>query len=319
MFSGNTHELPYVRDYAEAHAHWEKTPFPARSKKWAPHQRPLKNTQSPHYRLEKGNGYYDVCLYTTVMARFYEPTSTGVERRCYIGHHSQTSQKFMADVLSVWPFKRHYTTDGREVIAPITGKKLPNSAFSADLMFVGGKLDVATSQHSPIFKRVSSNQDKAERKHVKAALDSLFTLCALRMPELELSTTADFNVAGRFYSARNSYIQERAIMTLVQDVLIGEQPQANHVNEFMLMADSIYQKMVSDRAIELGMIGWNIPGCAATDLPSDKRVTEKEFIAAIWRMVQKHGRLGNRSATAPYPMFPTPDQITITNVVTWQK
>jgi hypothetical protein len=318
MFSGNTHELPYVRDYAEAHAHWEKTPFPSRSKKWSPHQRPLKNTQSPHYRLEKGDGYYDVCLYTTVMARFFEPTSIG-ERRCYLGHHSQTSQKFMADVLSVWPFKRHYTTDGREVIAPITGKKMPHSEFSADLLFVHGKLDVAASQHAPIFKQVSSDQDKADRKHVKQALDPLLTLCVMRMPELELSTTADFNVAGHFYSARTHYAQERDIALLVKDIMIGDQPQTNHVNAFMGMADSIYQKIVSDRAMALGMIGWNTQGCAATDLPSDQRVTEKEFIASIWRMVQKHGRLGNRSATAPYPMFPTPDQITLTNVVTWQK
>ncbi len=319
MFSGNTYELPYVRDYAEAHAHWEKTPFPARSKKWAPHQRPLKNTQSPHYRLEKGDGYYDVCLYTTVMARFYEPTSTGVERRCYISHRSQTSQKFMSDVLGVWNFKRHDTTDDRTVIVPITAKNMPHSSFSADLIFVGRRLDVNASQHSPIFKMVSNEQDKADRKRVKAALDALFTLCAMRMPELERSTLADFNVAGRFYSARTNYAQERDIMVLVQDILIGEQPQVTHVNTFVRMADSIYQKMVSDRAMELGMIGWNTPGCAATDLPSDKRVTEKEFIASIWRMVQKHGRLNHRSGTQPYPMFPEPDQITITNVVTWQK
>ena len=318
MFSGNTHELPYVRDYAEAHARWEKTPFPSRSKKWSPHQRPLRNTQSPHYRLEKGDGYYDVCLYTTVMARFFEPTSIG-ERRCYLGHHSKTSQKFMADVLSVWTYKRHYTTDGREVIAPITGKQMPHSRFSADLMFVGGKLDVAMSQHTPIFKQVSNDQDKADRKRVKQALDSLFTLCVMRMPELERSTLADFNVGGNFYAARSGYAQERAILALVQDLLIGETPQTNHVNEFMLMADNIYQKIVSDRALDLGMIGWNNPVCQATDLPSDKRVTEKDFIASLWRMVQKHGRLHYRSGTAPYPQFPTPDQITTTNVVTWQK
>lgn len=318
MFAGNTNLLPYIRNYAEAHAYWEKTKLPARSKKWAPHQRPLKNTQSPHYRLEKGDGYYDVCLYTTVMARFFEPSSIG-ERRCYVGHSSQTSQKFMWDVLGVCTFKHFDTTDGRRVVAPITSKRMPDSDFSADLMFVDGKLDVGMSQHTPIYRTVSSAQDKAERKHVKQAMDSLLTLCAMRMPELERTMQCSFDVAGAFYSAKYRYDQERAVQVMVQDFLLGVPTSQENVDKFMRVADSVYQKIASDRAYALHLLSWNNPTCPVTDLSDDKRVTEKEYIASLWRLAQKLGRLTSRSGTEPYPQFPEPDQITLSNVVTYKK
>lgn len=318
MFAGQTHVLPYIRNWAEADAYWHKTKKPPRSKKWDEHERPLRNTESWHYRLEKGNGYYDVCLYHTVMARFFEPASIG-ERRCYVGHDSQTSKGFMLDVLGVHTFKQFDTTDGRKVVAPLVAKRLPNSDFSADLMFVDGKLDVEMSQHTPLFKTVSSAQDKAERKQVKQAMDSLFMLCAMRMPELERTALADYNVAGAFYSAKRRYDEERAVQAMVQDFLIGEQPSQEHIAKFMQIADNTYQKIVSDRALELKMLSWSNPTCPATDLPNDERVTEKEYMAALWRVVQKVGRLNSRSGTEPYPQFPEPDQITYSNVVTYAK
>lgn len=318
MFAGNTNLLPYIRNYAEAHAHWEKTKLPSRSKKWAPHQRPLKNTQSPHYRLEKGDGYYDVCLYTTVMARFFEPASIG-ERRCYMGDNSQTSKKFMWDVLGVQAFKHFDTTDGRKVVAPITGKRMPDSDFSADLMFVDGKLDVGMSQHTPIYRTVSSAQDKAERKHVKQAMDSLLTLCAMRMPELERTVQADFAVAGAFFSAKRRYDEERAVRVMVQDFLLNEPPAQENVAKFMRIADNVYQKIASDRAYALQLISWHNSTCPVTDLPDDKRVTEKEFMASLWRIVQKLGRLTSRSGTTPYPQFPEEVVLTYSNVVTYKK
>lgn len=318
MFAGQTRQLPYIRNWAEADAYWHKTKKPPRSKKWEENERPLRNTASWHYRLEKGNGYYDVCLYHTVMARFFEPSSIG-ERRCYVGHDSQTSKGFMLDVLGVHTFKQFDTTDGRKVVAPIVAKRLPNSDFSADLMFVDGKLDVEMSQHTPLFKMVSSAQDKAERKQVKQAMDSLFMLCAVRMPELERTTQADFNVAGAFYAAKRRYDEERAVQDMVQDFLLGAHPSQEHIAKFMKIADNTYQKIVSDRALDLKILSWYNPTCPATDLPNDKRVTEKEYMASLWRTVQKVGRLNSRSGTEPYPQFPEPDQITYSNVVTYAK
>lgn len=318
MFAGQTRQLPYIRNYAEADAYWNKTKKPPRSKKWEEWQRPLKNSSSWHYRIEKHDGYYDVCLYHTVMARFFEPSSIG-ERRCYVGHDSQTSRGFMLDVLSVHTFKQFDTTDGRRVVAPITAKRMPDSDFSADLMFVDGKLDVGMSQHTAIFKTVSSAQDKDERKQVKQAMDSLFTLCAMRMPELERTVQADFNVAGAFYPAKRRYDEERAVQTMVQDFLLGIPTSQENITKFMTIADNTYQKMVSDRAYDLKMLSWHNSSCPATDLPNDKRVTEKEYMASLWRLVQKLGRLTTRSSTEPYPQFPEPDQITYSNVVTYAK
>ena len=100
MFSGQTRNLPFIRNYAEARAHWDK-PFKTRSVKWSKFQRPLRNIAQKHYRLEAidPDEYIDVFLYSTNMARFYAPDPMGVERRLYVGDPSITSKKFMADVL----------------------------------------------------------------------------------------------------------------------------------------------------------------------------------------------------------------------------
>jgi hypothetical protein len=63
-----------------------------RSSKWQPNERPLDSKPRSEHRLIEGSNsygkYFDVKLYQTVMARFYEPKvedGKRVERRLYMG------------------------------------------------------------------------------------------------------------------------------------------------------------------------------------------------------------------------------------------
>lgn len=316
MFAGQTNNLPYIRNYAEANAWFNKTAKPFRSKKWSEHERPLRNTSSWHYRIEKGDGFYDVCLYYTVLARFYAPQGN-IERRCYRGHTSMTSLGFMRDVLGVTEFCRRDTTDGREVFMPVMCRTMDSSDFSVDAVFIDNKLDVAQSKHTPIYKRVSHDDDKYERKMVKAAFEPLFALCVMQMQVWEQTTHADFNTAGAFYSANITWQHKKAVWSMVDAVRKGLEFPADAVPLFMQMARKAYDKRVSDRAYEEKRVGRSNPTCPAHEL--EKRVTEKELCSSLWGYVRKFGNLNSQSGTVEYPQFPEPDQITRSNVTTYEK
>ncbi len=315
MYS-QTNMLPYIRNYAEADAHWNKTKKPPRSTKWSEHQRPLKDSRSWHYRMEKGVDYYDVCLYSTVMARFFAPQGN-VERRCYIGNASQTSQTFMRNVLGVNGFTRRQTTDGREVFMPVANVAMPHDKFSVDAVFIDNKLAVKASKHTRIFKRVSHNDDRYERKMVKAAFEPLFTLCSMQIPVWEQTLTADYNIGGAFYASNITWTHKKAVADMVTAVRGGREFPAESVPLFMQMAQLAYQKRISDRAMQEKRISWTTPTCPAIAL--EQRVTENELCTSLWGYVRKFGHLNSQSCTVEYPQFPEPDQIVFSNVTTWEK
>lgn len=320
MFAGQTNNLPYIRNYAEADVYWNKTKKPPRSKKWGEHQRPLRNTSAFHYRIERHNdgGHYDLVLYHTVMARFYAPNADGRQLRMYMGHNSQTSKGFMSDVLGVYAFKRFATTDGRVVIAPITCKRMHDSDFSAWLMFdKEGRLIVAESEHTPIYKLVSNEDDKLRRKYIKDKFETLLTLCAMRIPEFENTLQGDYNRSGPFQLSGLRWQHDKAIKTIVDAFSYGNEPGPESVAVFMEVAPILYCKLVSDRADAQKLINWHNPTCSPLAL--DKRVTEKDLIRSMWSTIQRVGGLKSRSGSVEYPQFPEPDQIVLSNVSTYAK
>lgn len=321
MFAGQTNNLPYIRNYAEADAYWSKTKKPPRSKKWDEHQRPLRNTSAFHYRIERHNdgGHYDLVLYHTVMARFYAPNPTdGRQLRMYMGHNSQTSKGFMSDVLGVYAFKRFATTDGRVVIAPITCKRMHDSDFSARLIFnKEGCLIVAESEHTPIYKRISNEDDKLRRKYIKDKFETLLTLCAMRIPEFENTLQGDYHRSGPFTLSGLRWQHDKAIKTLVDAFERGNEPGPESVATFMDIATLAYIKLVSDRADKQGLLSWHNPNCSPLAL--EKRITEKDLTRSLWSTIQRIGGLKSQSGTVEYPQFPEPDQIVLSNVSTYAK
>lgn len=320
MFAGQTRNLPYIRNYAEADAYWQKTKKPPRSKKWEEWQRPLRDTRSWHYRIERhaDGAYYDLFLYSTAMARYYAPNADGRELRMYMGHDSQTSKGFMSDVLGVHTFIKRCTTDGRTVVTPITNKRMENSDFSARLMFdKDNRLIVDESAHTPIYRRVSNDEDKQRRQYIKAKFDTLLTLCAMRIPEFENTIEADWEDTGSFFSRGLRWQHDKAIKTIIAALEHEQEPGPEAVATFMEVPMLMYRGLVSDRAADEKRLSWS--GKTCSPLALDKRVTEKDLIRSVWAIVQRIGGLKAQSGTVEYPQFPEPDQLVLSNVSTYAR
>ena len=318
MFAGQTNVLPYIRNWAEADAYWNKTNKPPRSKKWEEWQRPLKNASSWHYRIEQHGDVYDLCLYHTVMARYHRPTPAGNELRQYMGHDSQTSKGFMWDVLGVSYFSRRQAVDGREVFMPVPTVPLSGSEFSCHAWFnADNKLLLDSSKHTPLFKKVSGDDDKLLRKAIKAKFDPLLTLCAMRIPEFENTLQADFMRGGDFVSAGLRSKHQVAIAGLVRLMEINDELRSDHLELFMECAAIHYVKLVSDRAVAQNLINWHNRTCSP--LAVEQRVTEKDLVRSLWGAVLNYGRLNKQSGRVEYPQFPEPDQVTLSNVFAQSK
>jgi len=169
-----------VHDWGMAAMRFSRTPQP-RGKYWEPHERPLDNPRKHHYRLEKGANYYNVCLYHTVMARFYEPTDEGT-RVCYNYDGRTLSHQFMWRITNHARVMTYDTTDGRKVRVPV-GYEDRYDGFGADLWLVNGKLDVSRSKHRPIAKHVVSPELRAWRAGMRALLRPFFDLMAYTCEE----------------------------------------------------------------------------------------------------------------------------------------
>lgn len=313
MFAGQTRALPYIRSFAEADIYWHKTKKPPRSKKWEEWQRPLKNTSSHHYRIEKHGDVYDLVLYRTVMARYFKPDSNGRELRQYIGHDSLTSRGFMSDVLGVSYFSRRHTTDGRVVYMPVPTVPLRGMEFSCQAWFTAdGRLIVETSSHTPLFKKVSHDDDKYLRKAIKAKFEPLLTLCGMRVAEFETTEQADWMRGGDFVSAGLRSKHTIAISDIVRAFEMGTEPKADDITLFFEAARICYIKLVSDRAIDQKLLNWHNQNCSPLDI--EQRVTEKDLIRSLWGAVLKHGHLKQQNGRIEYPQFPEPDQVVLSNV-----
>jgi hypothetical protein len=312
MFAGHTQALPYVRNYAEAAKHFNTTPRP-RSTKWDDHQRPLKDTRSWHYRVEqnKDNESYDVCLYTTVMARFHKPDAEGVERRQYFSTSTQTSRGFLRDVLQVHAEGEVPTTTGERVLFPVYPSRMPGGeSFSMDAYFTSDdKLIVERSQHTRHYKRVSDTTDKALRKLVREKFEPLLTLAALQLPDFSKIVLTRMG-GGLFYGASFRLDERQAINRLHQTFLANGEIQQQDVDLFMTAAFKVFSAMAHVRADKEGLLHWK----ENTPYESIEPIKERELISAIFRQVCDICCLNRRTGRVEYPQFPKRDQMTFSNV-----
>lgn len=319
MYAGKTYILPRLSTYAKAHEYFEKTKLPPRSKKWHESQRPLKDTRSYHYRIERpaagDDSYYDLVLYQTTMARLHKPDAEGNERRQYIHNHSQTSVGFMWHVADIEWLNTRTATDERSVVVPVSARPMPNEDFSADLWFApSGKLIVERSRHTRIFRKVSSDADKAMRKKVKAALDGMFTLVALRIPEFAADVRFDFHVAGAFQSAESAYMWHRHSGELVRALENDLPPPQAALDTLMEQARFCFDKIASDRALAAGLISYRNTSHATYD--GIEPIDEKALINALWSRLKNSTRLSSTSGYIEYPQFPRDVDLVRSNITT---
>jgi hypothetical protein len=295
MFSTSIHNLHHFPGYAVAHEYFSNTKKPVtRNGAWRDNQRPLKDSRSLHYRIERGNDgeYYDVCLHRTVMARYYKPTAEG-RHVLYTGHPSNMSKQFMRHVLNVHHYNERITTDGRRVAMPISDRDCitdKGSTFSTKLWLVDRHLiDVDKSVHTPHYTHRMSADDKATHKQARANMEPYVTLACMRIPEFLERVNIDYDLLEPFKGVEIDWSDRRVLERIAQGM--PDIPQAE-INTFMFVAEKVYDYEATK---------------AAEKYPNDhisEHITEKVLADALWRITKRECPFLNlKSAATPLPQF----------------
>jgi len=307
--------MAYVcRNYQEAELLFEDR-GPVRSSAWQPNERPLDPKPVSHHRLIKGHNtygkYFDVKLYQTVMARFYEPKiedGKRVERRLYMGHGSQTSMQFMRYTLrvecganSIWEDDVH--ADER-IIMPIYTKHFMvdgdnDTPFSLDAVYVDGVLDTVQSEHTKHYRLVADKDVRQFKVKVAAHFEPYIMLAQMRMPEFKASCTLDYKY-GRAFGGEGF---NRAFYMAVQELWTDPEPQQKDIDVFFAMCQTAYDIIASKRGADqedFQMSGSWYNRNTSTDNTVDdlkKPIEMGEFRRAILDRIQKY--VGSNSLKKP--------------------
>ena len=198
MGFNNTSSCERLRNYEQAHAHFNRTPRPRQSA-WADDERPLAADRQHHYRLVKGDGgeYYDMVLYYTAMARYYRPEADGSYRVCYTHDSRTASSSFMWDAVGAGMYPKFRATDGTERIVPIGGSR----EFGTDLWFnEQGKLVVERSTHAPMATEHASKKLSEWKTQLRRKLDPMICLM-----EIAVQDTLDAGEGSETYNAGRAF------------------------------------------------------------------------------------------------------------------
>lgn len=313
MGFGHVGSVATIWNYAEADKFYNSKPAHTRCKGWQSHERCLKQRPSGnrHYRIEQhDNGeYYDIILYSTVMARFYKPDDAGHSRILYAGHSSVTSQSFMHRVLSVWSGRRLPTTDGRTVVAPIYNDNQLNDKgelFSLDITVDSEyKLIVDKSQHTPHYTHKSNATDRAFRKAIKERFASYIMLAQMRMPEFA-NECVPTHTAGRPFGGGDTSFNERMA---VESMWSDAEHEEHWINHFFDLCQDAYTTIASKRGYEQDNFKlshrWYTPQGFQPSPVSDleKPVTEKDLEKAVLNRLYKILGANRKSEAVPQPQF----------------
>jgi hypothetical protein len=314
MSFGHVGSVATINNYATAEKFFNSKPAHTRCKDWQSHERCLKERASGnrHYRIEQHNDgkYYDVCLYRTVMARFYAPNEDGHCRVLYAGHSSVTSKSFQSRVLFVWEAHRRTTTEDKEVVVPLYCNNVfydEGDSFCVDLMFdAEGRLIVDKSKHAPHFTHKSNAEDKAKRVRVKEKFANFIMLAQMRMPEFEDNCTPT-HTKGRPFGGGDTSHNERMA---VEDIWEEDMPEQHSIDHFFDLCQDAYDVLVSKRGYEQGNFRLGYRYMAAghgQSSPADlaKPVTEKDLEKAILNRVYRLVGANGGSEVIEQPQFMT--------------
>jgi len=303
-----------------------------RSSKWQPNERPLDPKPRAEHRLIEGSNeygkYFDVKLYQTVMARFYEPKVVDgkrVERRLYMGHSSQTSQQFMRHTLRVdLGANRQRDSDDmysdESIIMPIYTEhfmKDDGVPFSLDSYWVDGVLDPARSRHTPHYRLVADKDVRQHKIKVAAHFEPYIMLAQMRMPEFRASCTLDYKY-GRAFGGEGF---NRAFYMAVQELWTDPEPRQQDIDVFFAMCQTAYDIIASKRGSnqeDFTMGGsWYSRNQTANTVDDLKKPIEMvEFRRAILDRIHKY--VGSNSLKKPEEVkqFPKNSEYPRSNIQT---
>lgn len=253
--------MAYVcRDYDEAVGTFAMRGA-VRSIKWQPNERPLDPKPVAHHRLIEGSNehgkYFDVKLYQTIMARFYEPKvedGKRVERRLYMGHSSQTSKQFMYYTLrvDVGANKQRDSDDmysDDSIIMPIYTEhfmKDEGVPFSLDSYWVDGVLDPTRSRHTPHYRLVADTDVRKFKQRVAAHFEPYIMLAQMRMPEFKAECNIDYRLGQKFGGEGFN----RAYYMAIQEMWTDPEPRQQDIDVFFEMCQKAYDIIASKRGMQ---------------------------------------------------------------------
>ena len=307
MFGQTARSLPWARSYAEAQSIFNQRGA-VRSKKWMENQRPLYKTYF-HYRVVKYLNHFDIVLYSTVMARYYEPTMVDGkqhERRLFMGDNSQTSKDFMNNVLNKCSWRRVENSQRGEVIAPVYNKAFMydgDEPFSADFMYVEGVLDTTKSSHTPHHRMVSGNEDKVARAEVLKKFDNYLMLVQMRLPEFAAEATLSDRLGRPWAGGSVSEYDSRKCVGKIAD----DSATSNDIHEFFEMCQDAFNVLASKRAYK--QRGFTLRPVWQSTAPIDgiekleKQITADEVRKAVSTRILKALDLCKKSIKQPIPQF----------------
>ena len=307
MFGQTARSLPWARSYAEAQSIFNQRGA-VRSKKWMENQRPLYKTYF-HYRVVKYLNHFDIVLYSTVMARYYEPTMVDGkqhERRLFMGDNSQTSKDFMNNVLNKCSWRRVENSQRGEVIAPVYNRAFMydgDEPFSADFMYVDGVLDTTKSSHTPHHRMVSGNEDKVARAEVLKKFDNYLMLVQMRLPEFAAEATLSDRLGRPWAGGSVSEYDSRKCVGKIAD----DSATSNDIHSFFEMCQDAFNVLASKRAYK--QRGFTLRPVWQSTAPIDgiekleKQITADEVRKAVSTRILKALDLCKKSIKQPIPQF----------------
>lgn len=241
---------------------------------WATDERPLYDgaarAQNKRFRLRKNSTLqgkcYDVILYQTVIARYYEPTinSDGRKRReiLYNAYNSPTTHAFMLHVLNHSWRHQELATTGSTVMVPTAPSRSSHRFWDGDTTFTlrrvlvetapgtnDFRIDTAQSFHVPFYTHASSKEDKAKRKALRQRLEVLMDLITMRLPQMEADAEVSYRYSRPFYSAfsiKHLLWSMRGLTDL--EVPLDDAMTTEALESLMHIAQQFYNKLASVRA-----------------------------------------------------------------------
>jgi hypothetical protein len=327
MGFGTVGNVASIHSYKMADEYFNSRKEHKRCKNWQSDERCLKKRASGnrHYRLEQGFNadYYDVCLYSTVMARFYKPDENGHRRVLYAGHNSITSSSFQQSVLGIWSAMRRTTTAGKEVIVPLYCNNVfhdKSDKFCTDLLFTSdGLLITDKSKHAPHYTHKSNDEDKARRKRIKAKFSNLIMLAQMRMPEFADNCTPTHDKGRPFGGGHTSYNERMAVESIWEG---GDDLEQHWIDHFFDLCQEVYDTLVAKRGYDQSnfSLGYRYAQPNQTfSTPSDleKPITEKCLEKAILNKVFRLVGANGGSEAVAQPQFMEVGDYPRTTITTW--
>ena len=313
MSYGISNNLPYLTNYNKAHTYFLNRDKPPRSKNYEINERPLASVSAKHYKIIKGENYYDIKLYSTIMARYYAPDADGGARQLYRGDNSMTSRSFMWHVLGVGGINDTESDKGK-VILPVYSRTSiedkDGTLFSLDAYFKNDKLITSKSQHTAHYRYLSNNADKAERAQKKANLENYVLLATMRLPDYTASVTLDHSMGRPF----GEYAFVRHADDAVKGIVDGT-PTEENINTFFQIGQAVFDMLASKRGYAQNNFNLNTwRGTKSTIVDLAQPITESDFEAAMLKRCLALAGANKQSHRVELPQFPLVGEYPRSNV-----